>query len=121
MSKRGFTLIEVLLAVVIVGLAFVILSQGMGGAAQASSVSQKRTRAVYLASQKMVEVEAGAIDPARQNEQGTFPEPDEIFSYVVTATTTAQTDVYSVTVTVTWEESELTLTRLINTKLREAP
>jgi type II secretion system protein I len=116
--SKGFTLIEVLLAVVIVGLAFVILSQGMGGAAQASSISQKRTRAIFLASQKMVEVETGALDPARQNDQGNFPEPDEHYSYLMTAETTTQTDVYKVTVTVKWEDSEITLTRLINMTLR---
>lgn len=122
-TDSGFTLIEVLLAVIIAGLAFVILSQGMGGAAQGSSLSQKRTRGVMLASQKMVEVETGALDPSRQNDQGNFPAPDEEYSYEMTAATTTQTSVYDVSVTVRWgtaDAESVVLHRLINMALRAA-
>jgi type II secretory pathway pseudopilin PulG len=112
---------EVLLAIIIVGAAFVILSQGMGSAAQASSVSQKRTRGVWLASQKLIDVETGALDPSRQNEQGVFPAPDEAYSFQISAQATSQTDVYDVSVTVRWSDSEadsILLHRLIHMKLR---
>jgi type II secretion system protein I len=119
--NKGFTLIEVLLAIVIAGLAFVMLSQGLGGAANSSASAQRRTHAVMLASQKMVDVETGAVDPAHQNDQGNFSSPDEDYSYTVTAATTTQSNVYDVTVSVRYgsgDEEQIVLHRLINTALR---
>jgi hypothetical protein len=70
----------------------------------------------------MVEVETGAFDPSRQNAQGNFPAPDEDYAYTITAEKTLQTDVYLVSLTVSWGDKtvqeSVRLDRIINVALR---
>ena len=56
-SQRGFTLIEVLVAVVILSLAALVLANAFGGSAMGFSRMQERTAAWLIASDKLVELQ----------------------------------------------------------------
>ena len=97
----GFTLIEVLVALVVAVAAMAILSQGFSTGAKASVVSQNATRAAILAGRVMTDYETGAQSTSGSS-SGTFEdEPD--FSYD-TRSETYDTGLLRVTITVTWDE-----------------
>lgn len=56
-AQRGFTLVEVLVAVVVLGLAAVALSNAFGGSIRGHSRMEDRTDAWLLASNKLVELQ----------------------------------------------------------------
>lgn len=115
LSKNGgFTLVEVLLALVIVGASILIISQGLASSSRASAVSQETTAAAQLAAQKMAEVEAGAIDYSRGS-SGTV----EPFTWQVIPGTSSATDLFLVTVKITWKEYSYELHRYICASLRK--
>ncbi len=100
-SETGFTLIEVLVALVVAVAAMAILSQGFSAGAKASVVSQNATRAAIVAGRVMTDYETGALSTSGST-SGTFDdEPD--FSYRI-ETETYDTGVLRLTVTVTWDE-----------------
>lgn len=57
MTQRGFTLVEILVALVVVMMGVVVLSQSLGGAASAYTWLDERTRAYMIASDKLVEMQ----------------------------------------------------------------
>lgn len=71
--NRGFTLLEVLVALVVVVAAGAVVSQGFFAGARASSRAELETTAARLASQKMAELEIGE-SPLGQSDSGTFDE-----------------------------------------------
>lgn len=56
-KSRGFTLVEVLVAVVVLSLAAVVLANAFGSSAMGFSRMQERTEAWLLASNKLVEMQ----------------------------------------------------------------
>lgn len=56
-TQAGFTLVEVLVAVIILGLAAVTLASAFGGSANGFSRIHERTRAWLIASDKLVELQ----------------------------------------------------------------
>lgn len=121
-STRGFTLIEVLAAVVIMGVAFAVIAQGLISASNASVVSQAYTRAVMVAASKMAEVEAGAY-PLNQNFTEKVESDTYTFDVTVTPVQTDRAGLYEVTVEVKWtmsnREHKTVLTRLLHEALRK--
>lgn len=111
---RGFTLVEVLLALVIIGASVLIIAQGLASSARASAVAQETTAAAQLAAQKMAEVEAGAIDYSRGS-SGTA----EPFTWEVIPGTSSTTDLFPVTVRVSWKQYSYELHRYICASLRK--
>jgi len=76
---QGFTLIEVLVAMVVTVAAVAILAQGFSSGARASLVSEKTMRAALLAQRVITDFELGVLDLS-SNQGGTFDdEPD--FTY----------------------------------------
>ncbi len=61
MNRRGFTLVEVLVALVVTVAALTILAQGFTTGARASTVSQNETRATLLAHQVLTDLELGEL------------------------------------------------------------
>lgn len=77
--SEGFTLIEVLVAMVVTVAAVAILAQGFSTGARASLVSEKTMRAALLAQRVITDFELGVLDLS-SNQGGSFDdEPD--FSY----------------------------------------
>ena len=115
--QQGFTLIEVLVALVVAVAAMTLLSQGFSTGARASTTAQYATRAAILGQRVITDIEVGAVS-ADGNQSGGFEdEPD--FTYQTTSETGEVTGLNKVTVTVKWQERnqdrEYVLVRLLRT------
>lgn len=113
--QQGFTLIEVLVALVVAVAAMTLLSQGFSTGARASTTAQYATRAAILGQRVITDLETGAVS-ADGNQSGSFEdEPD--FTYQTTSETGEVTGLNKLTVTVKWQERnqdrEYVLVRLL--------
>ncbi|PNU19835.1 type II secretion system protein GspI [Geothermobacter hydrogeniphilus] len=101
----GFTLLEVMIALAIIGVALVAL---LGLAQRSISTNQRLqqiTRATLLAQSKMAEIETG-IGSDGSDAEGTFTDPDDAFSWTVRSSETPVEGVRQVEVTVFWGREE---------------
>jgi len=99
--SAGFTLLEVMIALAVIGVALVAL---LGLAQRSISTNQRLqqiTRATLLAQSKMAEIETG-IESNSSDAKGDFPEPDEEFHWRSTYGDTPVENVRQVEVTVAW-------------------
>jgi prepilin-type N-terminal cleavage/methylation domain-containing protein len=115
--RQGFTLIEVLVALVVAVAAMTLLSQGFSTGARASTTAQFATRAAILGQRVITDLETGAVSPDG-NQSGAFEdEPD--FAYETTSETGEVTGLNKLTVRVKWQERnqdrEYVLVRLLRT------
>ena len=115
--QQGFTLIEVLVALVVAVAAMTLLSQGFSTGARASTTAQFATRAAILGQRVITDLETGAVS-SDGNQSGSFEdEPD--FTYQTTSETGEVTGLNKLTVTVKWQERnqdrEYVLVRLLRT------
>jgi len=104
-TRAGFTLIEVLVALVVAVAAMALLSQGFTTGARASTSAQYTTRAAILGQRVMTDFETGFMS-VTSNQNGSFDdEPD--FTYETTSEApdnTTLTDLTKLTVTIHWQE-----------------
>jgi prepilin-type N-terminal cleavage/methylation domain-containing protein len=100
--SRGFTLIEVLVALVVAVAALSLLSQGFMTGARASTTSQFATRAALLAQRVLTDYETGALT-AGTTQSGTFDD-DPDFSYETQSATGDVTGLTKLTIVVKWKE-----------------
>lgn len=99
---QGFTLIEVLVALVVAVAAMTLLAQGFSTGARASTTAQYATRAAILGQRVITDFETGALT-LDTNQSGSFDdEPD--FSYETISETTDLTGLNKLTVRVKWKE-----------------
>ena len=119
MRRRGFTLTEVLVALVVLTSAILILTQGFMLGGRASGSSQKLTQAALLADAKMAELEAGlaAFNAATRDTFTAEGFPDYSYELLPESTTTA--GLTQITLTVTWKEREQERTFALVRLLRE--
>ena len=120
--RAGFTLTEVLVALVVVTASLTIIAQGFLSGGRASLSSQNESRAVWLAESKMVELETGILS-ASTGGSGTFEPEHPDYSWSVEPESTTTTGLTKVTVTVTWkertQERTFALTRLMAERASE--
>lgn len=119
MKRRGFTLIEVLLSLVVAAMALVVIAQGMATAARATTTAERRARAAMLAAQKMAEIEAGEVSLVRSLPGDFGPDYPE-FTWEVTSGLKTTPDLYEITVKVMWTDGSsnqiLEMSRLMRQK-----
>jgi len=125
-AAGGFTLIEVLVAMVVAVAAMAILAQGFSTGARASATSQNATRAAMLAQQVMTGLETGELI-LTQNNSGAFDD-DPDFHYETTSTVydtpvngTTMTGLNNVTVTIKWDEQGQERTYVLLRLMRDRP
>lgn len=85
-NEKGFTLIEVLLAIVILSIAIIPLMQIFPQASLMATDSQRETRIGFLAQQKLEQVKGQALNYFFGNytvSATAFPSPDSDFKYTV--------------------------------------
>ncbi len=99
--EGGFTLIEVLVALVVAVAAMALLSQGFSTGARASAVSQNATRAAVLAQRVMCDYETGELSSTGSTSGSFDDEPG--FSYEVRSES-YDTGLLLLTITVAWDE-----------------
>lgn len=83
-TSRGFTLIEVLIAVVILATGVVVVLQGMHTALAALDGAVDRSRSAMLLRSKIVEAHAaaqGGMDPSSLESSGRFPAPFDAYRW----------------------------------------
>jgi len=107
-GRAGFSLLEVMIALAIAGIALVSLLSLANRSLEVHDRLQKTTQATLLAqhmmSQTEVDAEAGLQDFT--SEQGTFEEPFEQYSWRLEYADTPLPSVRMVTVTVSWGAEE---------------
>ena len=104
MKRRtaGFTLVEVLAALVITATAIVIVAQGFAMAGGGAGASRRLTRAAMLAESKMAEFESGELSLTTSASGDLKPDyPEYRFDVAIG---TASFSLSQVTVTVSWTE-----------------
>jgi type II secretion system protein I len=99
-TRRGLSLLEVLLSLAILVIALVAISRLVNIGAQRGAEARAHSRGVRLAEAKMAEVEAGVI-PLDGEASGQFDGDDAIWSYTVSSEATGPPNLYNVTVRVT--------------------
>lgn len=108
-SNRGFTLVEVLIATVIVSIAFLGLSTLTIAAIRSLALSNHRTTAATLAQDKLEEIKNDAyanVTSAKYNTEGYNTIPDHpSYSRVVTITAGPEPNTRIITVAVSWKET----------------
>lgn len=97
-SGRGFTLLEVLLALAIIGFALAMVGELVRLGARCAAESEQLSRAHLLAESLLSEITAGVTTPASVNQVSSPTDPD--FLYSVTIDRPDQQGLIAVTVVV---------------------
>ena len=119
MTRRGFTLIEVLVALVVAVAAMALLSQGFTTGARASTTAQYATRAALLAQRVITDFETGQL-PLTSNQNGTFEdEPD--FTFESATQTGSITGITQLTITIKWQERNTDRTYVVVRLMKDRP
>lgn len=114
--SRGFSLIEVLAALVIFGISIVALMENFGASTAMQSDLISRQQALALAGNKLEAIRAGN-SLTESSDSGDFTGADAQFSWSTQIEKTDVADLMKVTVTVRWNsgtsQREATLTTLM--------
>lgn len=104
---NGFTLLEVMIALAIVGIVLVTLIGLETRTIQLAERQERVTQATLLAQEKMTEIETGAQSLIGvEGREGTFEEPYELYRWTLELESTPLPAIEMVTVTVAWGEKE---------------
>ena len=118
--NRGFTLLEVLVTLVIMGTVLAVVAQGFTWSGRATGEASQETTAAMLADQKMAELETGEAS-LLQGDSGEF-EGFEGFSYEIETDADEENEgLYEVTVTVTYTNGEEDRSFVLRRLMRERP
>ncbi len=110
----GFTLMEVMIAVVVVGMAITVISQGFAAGTKAAAVTERKTRAALLAGELVCMMETGQIDILTQTEGEFANSPDlpqgavmdsEGFRWRCLLEDAGMADLYKATITIEWSDA----------------
>jgi general secretion pathway protein I len=102
-DENGFTLLEVMVALAIIGIAMVAMLGLTQRNISANDNLHQMTRAIFLAKQKMAEIEHN-IDGAVDQREGTFLPPNQDFRWRSRFTPTPVSGVEQVDLSVLWGE-----------------
>ncbi|HXG62033.1 MAG TPA: prepilin-type N-terminal cleavage/methylation domain-containing protein [Planctomycetota bacterium] len=115
-ARRGFTLVEVIVALVVTAAALTVLAQGIFSAGRASSAARNVTRAALVAGRVVAEFEAGERAADRAAE-GRFEDEPE-FAWEARPET-YEPGLVLLTIVVRWEERGQERTLAVTRLLRE--
>ncbi len=107
-AARGFTLLEVMISLAIVGGLLVTLIYTLNYHLGIAEQHRETTIAVSLAKEKMYAMELKPL-----NEKGTFPEPNAGFSYETRIKDSSFPAMAQISVTVSGAKEDVTLSELI--------
>ncbi len=103
---NGFTLLEVMIALAIVGIALVTLLGLETRTIQLAETQQRVTQATLLAQEKMTEIETGEqVVTGIGEREGQFASPFELYRWAIALEPTPLPAIEMVTVTVAWGQA----------------
>ena len=102
MKKPGFTLLEVVLALAIVSIAFLALGQSFSMIAQAKITSLNHAKALFLLQERLSQARLQGLD--KLPEEGVFSEPFEKFSWGIDKKRAAPSGLSKASVGVSWKK-----------------
>jgi len=105
MNKRpddGFTLIEILVSLAIMGLVLPVVLMAFTNGARSRAISANRTTAAYLLRDRITEMEASGV-PEVGEDAGEF-EAGSLYSWQTSVAPTDVEGLYDVVVTILWQE-----------------
>ena len=117
--RQGFTLVEVLVALVVAVAAMALLSQGFTTGARASTSSQFATRAALMAQRVVTDFETGLLSLS-STQSGKFDD-DPDFSFETRSDTGSLTGLTQLTVTVKWQERNQDRTFVLVRLMKDRP
>lgn len=98
--KRGFTLLEVMVALVIIGLSLVAISEVMLGMLDNGLTLRERTYASWIAQNKIVEMRAAGVTPEVDTTSGIVTYANTEWEWVADVSETGIDNLWRVDVTV---------------------
>lgn len=98
----GFTLIEILVSLAIMGLVLPIILMAFTNGARSRAISANRTTAAYLLRDRITEMEATGV-PEIGDDAGEF-EAGSIYTWQSSVASTDIEGLFDVTVTILWQE-----------------
>jgi type II secretion system protein I len=102
--RGGFTLLEVVLALIVLGIAVVGVTQGFAVGLRAAAIARDTTTATSLARARLAELDAGLL-PVSRGAEGTFEDygaPD--VAWTLDSRSTQYPGLYELTLRVTWTD-----------------
>ena len=105
-KKKGFTLIEVMIAIAIIAIALVVILHSYGLGISMANESQDFSLATLLAQGKMAEIELEGF-PEVGGEEGDFGEEHPGFTWRETVAESSIEDLRKVTLTISWDKKNL--------------
>ncbi len=118
--NRGFTLLEVLVTLVILGTVLAIVAQGFTYSGRVTGEAAQESLAVMLADLKMTELETGEVSLV-QGDSGDFENHEGYRFEIETEAEEEYEGLYAVTVSVFYEEGEEERSYVLYRYLRERP
>lgn len=83
-NQKGMTLVELMVAIVIISLALITMLDMFDLGISTTSQAEKETKALFLAQQKIEEVKNSSNPHSYETASPeTFPEPDQDFTYEI--------------------------------------
>lgn len=101
MNKKGFTILEVMVAMAIIAFGLLALMRALSGGLMGSKRGHDVIVATLLAQQRMEDLKYGSWASLASEEKTTFLTPNENFEYETTVTTPA-TNLKEVSLSVWW-------------------
>lgn len=111
-SQAGFTLLEVMVAVAVVGGLLITLIYTVNTQLKATAIHESVSVATILARSKLDEVRAKPVEQLSRPE-GRFDEPNELYSYKIDVKPTEYEGVSELSVSVTRDDESVELKKMV--------
>ena len=118
--RRGLTLIEVLVSVVILSAGAIVLMQSLAQSAHAQAIAEAHIQAYVLAASKLgeLELEAARGESLPERQEGIVRVGQQTFNWSATATALEASPVQAVSLLVSWKEGARDYTLRLDTAIR---
>ena len=119
MRKRGFTLIEMIVATTLLAVGVVAALAAFSSATRATAAAEQIHTAILLAREKMTEIELQPDTLTGGDQQGQFDDPYAVYRWQEHIETTEYQNLFKVTVTVQWGPQNAPKERAVVTYLQQ--